>query len=147
MKFQVTATQAICLSKIQDIISSVLNNNPLNGQVTIKSSQDTVLKIAFPIKHINVHLEKAMFQAETGPIIVPDCIFQGSNIADQILFNTAYVFFNCFDRCEIALWVPTLDGKGMTRFHADAHMIEAEINILAPIDVADTCLDHEIFVF
>lgn len=119
------------ITRVEELIESVKKNNPLNGQVILASpSQGISFIIDFPIKHINIHTGKKMFQVETGPIVIPKDLPLYVDVKEPQMLNIAYVFFNRFDRLDLALWSPASIGTNFSRFYSEKCKMNAKIKII-----------------
>ena len=61
----------------------------------------------FPVLHINTKQTgtSAAFQVETGPVLLPAALIEKPALT-QSGFALAYIFFNRFDRVDLAIWGP-----------------------------------------
>lgn len=70
-------------------------SKPLVCQIEIKGAL-----AFFPVRHINLHPKKGLFQVETGPIL-----FRKNRV-----LKPAFVFFNKIDKCQLVWSYPGLTG-------------------------------------
>ena len=71
--------------------------------------------LEFPIKTMNASERDLIYQTDTGPVILPDF----SREPDDLIvgFELAFVAFNCPDRAEFIVRVPTPVGEGIDVYH------------------------------
>jgi hypothetical protein len=83
---------------------------PVVGRTTYLGGDGvTTVALEYPVKVLNVALDRPLWQVDTGPVIVPN--FQRlRGGGDELLagwFDLAFLVFNTWDRAEIALRRPT----------------------------------------
>ncbi len=123
------------LENVEELAKAVGENHLLNGQVTLPFPVEGLsFIIDFPVKHVNLHAPKKMFQVETGPVPVPHGV-RPPAAGEDLIFTTAYVFFNRLDRLDLALWSAAPMGKvekTISRFYSEKHTLQAEIRLVVP---------------
>jgi hypothetical protein len=68
------------------------------------SKGDVEHLLDFPVLHLNTR-EPGAFQVETGPILLPAALIEDTTLTIGG-FALAFVFFNRFDRVDLAVWGP-----------------------------------------
>ena len=93
---------------------------PLVGRTEIRSQSRSAI-IEYPIKTMNIHEERDLYQVDTGPVLWPDLSFPGAAI------DALYLAFVAFNRDDIAYFViegPTTipaDSGSATVHHYSRH--------------------------
>ena len=98
------------------IVDATLDSagQPLVGRTVIDGSR-YLTTLEFPIKTMNASERDLIYQTDTGPVILPDF----SREPDDLIvgFELAFVAFNCPDRAEFIVRVPTPVGEGIDVYH------------------------------
>lgn len=92
----------------QEIAQATHQGLPLVARTKLRQGSVHVI-IEYPIKTMNVHVERAMFQVDTGPVAFPD--LQGGHERSIDAITLAYVAFNAWDFAEFILETPTPVAK------------------------------------
>jgi hypothetical protein len=82
---------------------------PITARVTLQNPQGETWVLEFPVNHLNhrTTAQATSFQVETGPVLVPEALIEGSRVTRAGGFALAYVYFNRLDRVDLALFGPT----------------------------------------
>lgn len=112
----------------EEIAAATHRGLPLIGRTTF--SQGSVrVEIEFPVKTINIHVERRMFQVDTGPVAFPDLAGGCDRPVDAI--GLAYVAFSAFDWAEfiIEAETPIAQGAGgeAVRVHHYSRIVEMPV--------------------
>ncbi len=138
LRIEIEQRAGRALKDVEEVTKAVQSNQLLNGQVILPfPAEDCAAILDFPVKHINIHAARRMFQVETGPVLVPKDLRPPVNGQDPI-FNTAFIFFNRFDRLDLALWSPAPVGTTVSRFYSEKRTVEAEIKLVVPDEARTT---------
>lgn len=105
----------------------------LTGAIGFSLGCGRRIELQFPIKHMNVLLDRGMFQAETGPVLFPSRLGAGILVHEML---PSFVHFNRLDRAEF-----TLDFPFARRFAAHpgapcVRFLECEVKVLTRGDEA-----------
>jgi hypothetical protein len=111
------------LDSIEAIIRATLAPAALMTKVTLESG----LQLLFPIKHMNVQTDTGQFQAETGPILMPNDLTTAR--LERLL--PAYIVFNRLDQAEVVLRQSVQTGNVLNRHYGDWRSFPAQIQILS----------------
>lgn len=132
--FSIQGAPALAVTDAETVIDNTLRNVPLNGMIELDVNDDghsTVME--FPVRHINAHASKRMFQVETGPVLLPAGGGAGHPGIDDL--DVAFTFFNRFDEAYFVKWAPTSfsDNESTTvRSYSSALRSRGRISILVP---------------
>lgn len=90
---------------------------PIVAQTTIADATTGLeATIEFPVKTMNTHRERDVYQVDSGPVVLPDLGTRRERHADGM--RLAFVAFNGPDSADFAVEVETcLPGQGDTRVH------------------------------
>ena len=114
------------LKSDEDVVQATMQHLPLVVQTEIWSEDERMRAlIEYPIKTINVQLERKRFQVDTGPVLVPDFTSQAEHWIDW--FSLAHVAYNTFDRTEFIVRQPTPVVKGGNEVAAVLHYSEVRV--------------------
>ncbi|MFN7923854.1 MAG: hypothetical protein U0Q16_27375 [Bryobacteraceae bacterium] len=79
---------------------------PLVGQTEIRNaSQGLRAVIEFPVKTMNIHDEKDLYQVDTGPVVLPDLAQRPERLADTL--SLAFIAFNTQDFADFIIETKT----------------------------------------
>lgn len=110
-------------------------HNSMSACIRYETQQHCRIEIEFPIKHINIHKERRLFQVETGPILIPSTDpTAGLSEGQGCFLNTAFVHFNRLDCAEITLNVPTCIGEETIRFFSQVKKLNPQIVLMVDND-------------
>jgi hypothetical protein len=70
-------------------------------EIAFTGDDGKVERVIAPVKHINYHATRQLFQAETGPVL----------LFHENTFRTAYLAFNTTDRAEFLLQYPDYTSR------------------------------------
>jgi len=94
------------LSAAGDIVEATVENLPLVGRTEIRDERNRLrAAIDYPVKTMNVHPERKIFQVDTGPIALPDLTSEKERWIERL--ELAYVAYNRFDSADFILHAPT----------------------------------------
>jgi hypothetical protein len=87
------ARRAVPLGTSEEIRKATHQGWPLVAQ-TVIASQETGLRatLEFPVKTMNIHDEKDLYQVDTGPVAFPDLTRRWDRLVDSL--SLAFVAFN-----------------------------------------------------
>lgn len=132
MNLRVVKQTAVVLHDFAAIEQHFDKYSQFSARITLPQAGATVVEIEFPVKHINLQRARRQFHIETGPILFPTRIHSGWRTEDSLPeFNAAFIHFNCFDRVEVTLNVPTRVGLRSTRFYSETRKLVADVSLLA----------------
>ncbi len=96
----------------QEVREATHSGAPLVGRTVIKNEELGVQAVMeYPIKTMNTHTEKNLFQVDTGPLLLPDLSARPERWADAL--SLAYVAFNVPDFADFVIEVETpISGSG-----------------------------------
>lgn len=102
---------------------------PLTARIRAIGRAGEAWLLEFPIAHINhrVTSGKAEFQAETGPVLIPDALLPVSDPSPLGGFELAYLFFDRLDRVDLALFRQVWSGRQSARHFARFARVEAAL--------------------
>jgi hypothetical protein len=91
---------------------------PVLGRTTyLAEDGQTTVALEYPVKVLNVAVDRPLWQVDTGPVLVPDLSPSGPGDPGPLAgrFNLAFLVYNTWDRAEIALRRPTVlvAGEGV----------------------------------
>ena len=120
---------AVELTTNAQIRAATHANVPMVGQTEIRN-EDTGLRavIEYPIKSMNIHDGRDIYQVDTGPVLFPDLADRDHKFVETV--KLAYVAFNVSHFADFVCEVPTPiieDGKKICRvFHySQRHSVAA----------------------
>ena len=132
MNLRVVRQAAVVLHDFAAIEQHFDKYSQFSARITLPQEGATVIEIEFPVKHMNLQRVQRRFHIETGPILFPMRIHSGWNTDHSLPeFNAAFIHFNCFDKIEITLNVPTRAGLRSTRFYSETIKLAADVSLLA----------------
>jgi hypothetical protein len=105
---------------------------PLTANVELCRPNGDRWVLNFPVNHINIAAidGKGAFQVETGPILVPHSLISSTSPASVMGgFAIGYVFFNQFDRIDLALWGPREVDNVASREFRHYERLEAKVTL------------------
>jgi len=126
--------EATVLRSDEEVVRATMQQLPLVAQTEIWSEDRRMrAMIEYPIKTINVQLERKRFQVDTGPLLVPDFTSEEEHWIDW--FSLAHLAYNTFDRGEFILRRPTpilRDGNevAVALHYSEVRVYEARHTIL-----------------
>ena len=71
--------------------------------------------LEYPVKTMNIEVERTLFQVDTGPVALPDLTRRHERLADSL--SLAFVAFNAFDYAEVVVETPTPLESGGSVYH------------------------------
>ena len=132
--FSIQRTPALAVTDAETVIYNTLRNVPLNGMIELDVGDDGYSSVMeFPVRHMNAHASKRMFQVETGPVLLLAAGGHGHPGIDNL--DVAFTFFNRFDEAYFVKWAPTSvsDNESTTaRFYSDTLHSRGRLSILVP---------------
>lgn len=132
MDLRVVKQTAVVLHDFAAIEQHFDKYSQFSARITLPQDGATVSDIEFPVKHINLQRAQQRFHIETGPILFPTRIHSGWETDHSVPeFNAAFIHFNCFDKIEVTLNVPTRAGLRSTRFYSKTIKLAADVSLLA----------------
>ncbi len=84
---------------------------PVVGRTTYLSEDgQTTVALEYPVKVLNVAVDRPLWQVDTGPVLVPDLAENETGRPGPLAgrFSLAFLVYNTWDRAEIALRRPTV---------------------------------------
>ena len=90
------------LTDKNEVIAAAMANRPLSARITFENLSGFDVSTEFPIKHINVHPEREVFQVETGMVAITDV--NNSVFRDIDSFNISYFAFSSFTQTDMAFF-------------------------------------------
>ena len=94
------------LESDERVVEATLNSQPIVARTEVWSADEkTRAVVEYPIKTMNVQLERKLFQVDTGPCIYPDLDADADTEIEKLHF--AFVCFNANDVAEFVLRGPT----------------------------------------
>jgi hypothetical protein len=94
------------LENDEQVVEATLSSHPIVARTEVWSSdENTRAVIEYPIKTMNVQLERRRMQVDTGPLIYPDLDADEESEIKKLHF--AFVCFNVYDVAEFILRGPT----------------------------------------
>jgi hypothetical protein len=98
-------------SSDEEIVRATLANAPLIARTKLRDPQSGLqAALEYPVKTMNVREDGHVYQVDTGPVVFPDLSPPGREGIRRL--TLAFVAFNCAERAEFVLQVPTLVGAG-----------------------------------
>jgi hypothetical protein len=94
--------EALRLTDNKEIIAATMANRPLTARMTFENINGFNISAEFPIKHINVHPEREVFQVETGTAAFPNITNNAMNKIEN--FNVLYLAFSSFLQIDMSLF-------------------------------------------
>lgn len=132
MNLRVVKQTAVVLHDFAAIEQHFDKYSQFSARIPLPQDGTTVIEMEFPVKHINLQRTQRRFHIETGPILFPTRIHSGLDTDHSLPeFNAAFVHFNCFDKIEVTLNVPTRVGQRSTRFYSETMKLAADVSLLA----------------
>jgi len=106
---------------------------PVVGRTTyLAADGQTNVALEYPVKVLNVAVDRPQWQVDTGPVLVPDLSEGGTADSEPLAgrFDLAFLVYNTWDRAEIALRRPTVlvEGEGQhvaTEHYSDVRALQA----------------------
>jgi hypothetical protein len=106
-------SEAVKLENDEQVVQATMDFLPIVARTEVWSDDGkTRATIEYPIKTMNVQLERNRMQVDTGPLIYPD--FASGEESEIRMLNFAFVCYNVDDVAEFVLRGPTpvmRDGK------------------------------------
>jgi hypothetical protein len=93
-----------------DLRAALDHDWPVVGRTTyLDPDGETTVVLDYPVKILNVAIDRPVWQVDTGPILVPDLQPGGVGAEGPLAgrFTLAFLVFNRWDRAELALRRPT----------------------------------------
>lgn len=114
VRIDLCRVDAELLTDVESIIESTLNNWPLVARTRLETPR-YVVELDYPIKTINVSERDAIYQTDTGPVLLPDL----SRDFDQMLdgLELAYCAFNNPGWIEFLVRAPSEVAPGVSVYH------------------------------
>ena len=113
------AAEARALSSTASIRKATHEGRPLVAQTEIFDQSARLRAILeYPVKTMNIHDEKDIYQVDTGPVALPDLTRRQARLADSI--SLAFVAFNAPHFADFVIEDPTPiieSGREVTRVH------------------------------
>ncbi|MFN8511063.1 MAG: hypothetical protein U0232_12425 [Thermomicrobiales bacterium] len=135
LKFAVrTFAEVTELTDDASVVAATQANLPLAARTEIwDEARGLKATLEYPIKTMNIQVERQRFQVDTGPLIVPDLAGQEEHWLD--LFSLAHIIYNTFDRAEFICRQPTpivRDGQEVARVnhYSDVRVYPARTTLL-----------------
>ena len=100
---------------------------PVVGRTTyLAEDGQTTVALEYPVKVLNVAVDRPLWQVDTGPVLVPDLSEYGTGRPEPLAgrFSLAFLVYNTWDRAEIALRRPTVLVEGEGEHVATEHYSE-----------------------
>ena len=125
------------LSTTEEIVDAMQAGKLLVGQTEIRDEKSgrTAL-IEYPIKTINWHRGKKIWQVDTGPIILPDLTVDADEWSENI--ERAYIAYRTFDWADFVIEQPTLimkNGKKAAEvYHYSEIVHKTTRNVILALD-------------
>ncbi len=94
------------LATFEEIRDVTATDTPLAAQ-TEMANEETGLRclLEYPVKTMNISLDKGIWQVDTGPIALPDLSRRFQPPVDSV--RLAFAAFNSFDFCDFVIEQPT----------------------------------------
>ncbi|MCD6350559.1 MAG: hypothetical protein J7M26_00460 [Armatimonadetes bacterium] len=130
--------QARPLASAGEVIEATQAGLPLIAQTVLRDDASGVRAVLeYPIKTINCHPDRGLWQVDTGPVVLPDLTAPLGQWAPTL--ELAFVVFNTYDWVDVVVEVPTpvlRDGQEMGRVYhySDIRHLEAKSLLLAQED-------------
>jgi hypothetical protein len=100
------SAQARVLRTSQEIFEAMEQGKPIVGQTELRDqSTGRIAVLEYPVKTINWHRDKKLWQVDTGPVLLPDLTVPPDAWPQTI--QLAYIAFNRFDRADFVVKKPT----------------------------------------
>lgn len=131
-RWALEAHDAERLTNAADVVRATLADRPISGFACFDlPGSKRKFSLQFPVGFFSVRDEQPpKFQAEAGPVLVPD---RGFDTAVGGL-NIAHIFFNRFDEADVVLWRSTGPGESGSRFFSGVRKIKADLSFLVRAD-------------
>ena len=121
------------LETAEEMIEATRAGQPLVGRTTLHdSARRERYVLEYPIKTMNFHPARQLFQVDTGPLIVPDFASTAEHPLERL--DLAHMVFNRLDRAEFIARRPTpivLNGHEVCRVphysHTTAHDAQSQL--------------------
>ena len=96
------------LEKTDEIVEATLAHHPLVARIEYDEG-DFNVRIDHPVKTMNVNEIENSFQTDTGPLLLPDLTQERLSDSKRFVevLDHAYAAFNCRERAEFVINVPT----------------------------------------
>ena len=96
------------LESDEQVVEATLSSRPIVARTEVWSADEkTRAVVEYPIKTMNVQLERKLFQVDTGPCIYPDLDADADADTEIEKLHFAFVCFNANDIAEFVLRAPT----------------------------------------
>jgi hypothetical protein len=114
VRIDVVRRQGRLLNSAEEIVESTLANHPLAARTHIETERYSAT-IEYPIKTMNANERDGVYQADTGPVLLPDfaCGFEQALERCEL----AFAAFNCPQWVEFLVRVPTLAAEDVSVYH------------------------------
>ncbi len=118
-----------------EVIEAAMAGLPLIGQTLLTDeTTGTRAVIEYPIKTINLHPDRRLWQVDTGPVVLPDIAAPPERWPQAL--ELAFIVFNCYEWIEVIVEAPTplrCGGRELARVYhySDIRRIEAPSILLA----------------
>jgi hypothetical protein len=123
------------LTSIGEIIGSIRGDRPIVAR-TEYDDGDFHVAIEYPVKTINYSEEDAVFQTDTGPVLLPDLTENRLSKCQRLIdcFDLAFAAFNSKGWTEFIVNTATPVGEGISVNHySQPHRIEPVENSLVEV--------------
>lgn len=133
--FQVRTLRGRLLKSTQEIAAACRGERTIVARTEYEDGGYRV-RIDYPVKNINYSEEDAMFQTDTGPILLPDLSAKRLSQCKRMIecFDLAFVAFNSCDWAEFIINAPTSVAEGtLVNHYSVPRRIESVRNSLVEI--------------
>ena len=96
------------------IVQAVLDNEILVARTALEEGRYLAV-LEYPVKTINANERDAVYQTDTGPILLPDFSREPGQLIEG--FELAFSAFNSPDWIELIVRAPTPVGQGLSVYH------------------------------
>ncbi|RAV18749.1 hypothetical protein [Paenibacillus contaminans] len=114
-----TPDSCVLLETTEAIRRATHDNIPLVAQTELVNAELGLRAIIeYPVKTMNIHDERNLYQVDTGPILLPDLTARQERVVDAI--SLAYVAFNVSHFADFVVEQPTpivIDEQERCRIH------------------------------
>ena len=111
LHIHVARTEGRVCTRDEEIVQATLANVLLVARTELRDPQSGLeAALEYAIKTMNVREDGNVYQVDTGPVVFPDLAPPGREGIKRL--TLAFVAFNCAERAEFVLQVPTAIGAG-----------------------------------
>ena len=128
------SVRARVLQTSQEIFEAMDQGKPIVGQTELRDkSTGRIAVLEYPVKTINWHRDKKLWQVDTGPVLLPDLTVPPDEWPQTI--QLAYIAFNRSDWADFVVKKPTPIADANTKILHYSEIVHWPTrNVLLAID-------------